>query len=271
MNVQGKVAIVTGAGSGIGQATAVELAERGVKAIGLVDRSENVLRVARTINDMAGGAVAEGMIGDTTDPDFRKKVFDLLQAKHGRVSICVPAAGITRDQLAVKVDKETGKAVCYPVENFRQVVEVNLIAPVYWAMELIARVAEDRAAKGLKRWDPDEGTQGTIVFIGSVSSQGNPGQVSYAATKAGLEGAAATLAKEATYHGVRAAVIHPGYTDTPMVRSLGEDFIEKSILPHTQLKRLIQPEEIADAIYFLISNSAVSGELWADAGWHPMA
>jgi NAD(P)-dependent dehydrogenase (short-subunit alcohol dehydrogenase family) len=220
---------------------------------------------------MAGGAVAEGMIGDTTDPDFRKKVFDLLQAKHGRVSICVPAAGITRDQLAVKVDKETGKAVCYPVEHFRQVVEVNLIAPVYWAMELIARVAEDRASKGLRRWDPDEGTQGTIVFIGSVSSQGNPGQVSYAATKAGLEGAAATLAKEATYHGVRAAVIHPGYTDTPMVRSLGEDFIEKSILPHTQLKRLIQPEEIADAIYFLISNSAVSGELWADAGWHPMA
>ena len=63
---------------------------------------------------MAGGAVAEGMIGDTTDPEFRRKVFDLLQAKHGIVSICVPAAGITRDQLAVKMDKETGKASIYP-------------------------------------------------------------------------------------------------------------------------------------------------------------
>ena len=56
-----------------------------------------------------------------------------------------------------------------------------------------------------------------------------------------------------------------------MVRALGEEYIQKNILPYTQLKRLIQPEEIADAIYFLISNSAVSGELWADAGWHPSA
>jgi NAD(P)-dependent dehydrogenase (short-subunit alcohol dehydrogenase family) len=112
---------------------------------------------------------------------------------------------------------------------------------------------------------------GTIVFIGSVSSQGNKGQIAYAATKAGLEGAAATLTKEAIYHGVKCAVIHPGFTDTPMVRALGEDHIAKYILPYTQLRRLIRPDEIADAICFLIANSAVSGELWADAGWHPTA
>jgi len=104
-----------------------------------------------------------------------------------------------------------------------------------------------------------------------VSSQGIPGQVSYSTTKAGLEGAAATLGKEASFHGIRTAVIHPGFTDTPMVRALGEEFIQKNILPYTQLRRLIRPEEIADAIYFLICNSAVSGELWADAGWHPTA
>ncbi len=271
MNVQGKVAVITGAGSGIGQAVAVELAERGVRALGLVDRSENVLRVARTINDMAGGAVAEGMIGDTTDAEFRRKVFDLLQAKHGNVSICVPAAGITRDQLAVKVDKETGKAAMYPYDNFRLVLDVNLAAPVYWAMEMIARIAEDRYRKGLKKWDASEGVQGTIVFIGSISSQGIPGQLAYGATKAALEGAARTLSKEAMYHGVRCAVIHPGFTDTQMVRALGEDYIQNNILPYTQLKRLIDPEEIADAIYFMICNSAVSGELWADAGWHPRA
>jgi 3-oxoacyl-[acyl-carrier protein] reductase len=271
MNVQGKVAIITGAGSGIGQAVASELAERGARALGLVDRSENVLRVARTINDLSGGPVAEGFVGDVTEEAFRRRTFDLMQSKHGVVSICIPAAGITRDQLAVKVDRETGRAVVYPIAAFREVVEVNLIAPVYWGMELIARIAEDRAKKGLRRWDPNEGIQGTIIFIGSVSSQGNPGQVAYAATKAGLEGAAATLAKECTYHGVRTAVIHPGYTDTPMVRALGEEFIRENILPHTQLGRLIRPEEIADAIYFLITNSAVSGELWADAGWHPTA
>jgi NAD(P)-dependent dehydrogenase (short-subunit alcohol dehydrogenase family) len=271
MNVRGKVAIITGAGSGIGQAVAAELAERGARAMGLVDRSENVLRVARTINDLSGGPVAEGFVGDVTDETFRRKTFDLIQSEHGVASICIPAAGITRDQLAVKVDRETGRAMVYPIESFRQVVEVNLIAPVFWAMEMIARIAEDRVKRGLKRWQPSEGIQGTVIFIGSVSSQGNPGQVSYAAAKAGLEGAAATLAKEATYHGVRAAVIHPGYTDTPMVRALGDEFIRENILPHTQLGRLIRPEEIADAIYFLITNSAVSGELWADAGWHPTA
>jgi len=271
MNVHGKVAIVTGAGSGIGQATAAELAHRGVRAIGLVDRSENVLRVARTINDMAGGAVAEGIIGDTTDPEFRRKAFDLMQTKHGVVQICVPAAGITRDRLAVKMSKETGRADIYPQDQFDLVVKVNLVAPIYWAMEMIARIAEDRLRRGLKKWEASEGVQGTVVFIGSISSQGIPGQISYSATKAGLEGAAATLAKETTYHGVRATVIHPGFTDTPMVRTLGEEYIQKNILPFTQLKRLIKPEEIADAIYFLISNSAVSGELWADAGWHPSA
>jgi NAD(P)-dependent dehydrogenase (short-subunit alcohol dehydrogenase family) len=183
----------------------------------------------------------------------------------------VPAAGITRDALAVKSDKETGKAVIYSVETFRGVLEVNLVAPVYWALEMVARIAEDRRRRGLGQWEPSEKLLGTVVFIGSVSSQGNKGQIAYAASKAGLEGAAATLMKEAIYHGVRCGVIHPGYTDTPMVRALGEESIARNILPYTQLRRLIRPDEIADAICFMISNSAVSGELWADAGWHPSA
>jgi NAD(P)-dependent dehydrogenase (short-subunit alcohol dehydrogenase family) len=110
-----------------------------------------------------------------------------------------------------------------------------------------------------------------VIFIGSVSSRGNKGQIAYAATKAGLEGAAATVMMEAVFHGIRCGVIHPGFTDTPMVRALGEKFIAEHIIPHTQLRRLIQPEEIADAICFMISNAAVSGSLWADAGWHPAA
>lgn len=271
MNIQGKSAIVTGAGSGIGQAVAVELAERGIKAVGLVDRNESVLKVARLINDRMDAPVAEALIGDASDPNFRQKTYDLMCAKYGPPSVCVPAAGIARDQLAVKLDKETGKAVIYPIEKFREVVEVNLIAPVYWAMEMVARIVEHRKSQGLGRWEASEGIQGTVIFIGSISSQGNPGQISYAAAKAALEGAAATLSKEAMYHGVRCAVIHPGFTDTPMVRSLGQEYIDKNIIPYTQLKRLIEPAEIADAIYFMICNSAVSGELWADAGWHPSA
>ncbi len=194
-----------------------------------------------------------------------------MSGKYGKVTLCVPAAGITRDDLAVRVDRETGKARIYPTETFRFVVEVNLIAPVYWALEMIGRIAEDRAARGLKRWAPDEHIQGSVVFIGSISSQGNRGQISYASTKAGLEGAAATIMKEAMFYGVRCSVIHPGFTDTPMVRSMGLDYVAKNILPYTQLGRLVAPEEIADAICFMLANSAVSGELWVDAGWHAPA
>jgi NAD(P)-dependent dehydrogenase (short-subunit alcohol dehydrogenase family) len=270
-NIHQKVAVVTGAASGIGEAVAKELAKRGAKAVLLVDRSDAVQELATSINKSMGRKVADAKVGDTTDEAFRKRVFNEAAEEHGLVSICVPAAGITRDSLAVKIDKETGKADIYPVETFRQVTEVNLIAPVYWGVEMVARIAEDRRQRGLKRWEPEETIQGVVVFLGSVSSQGNKGQISYAVTKAGLEGAAATLTKEAIFHGVRCAIIHPGFTDTPMARALGEDFLEKYVLPYTQLRRLIQPEEIADAICFMISNSAVSGELWADAGWHPPA
>lgn len=271
MRMEGKTAIVTGAASGIGEAVALELPRRGVKAVGLVDRSDAVLEVAKKINEKNGRAVADSFIGDATCEAFRARVYDQMVDKYGPPQICVPAAGITRDALSVKVDKATGKALVYPVKNFRDVLEVNLLAPIYWALEMVARIAEDRAHRGVGRWDPAETVQGTVVFIGSVSSQGNKGQIAYAVSKAGLEGAAATLMKESIYYGVRCAVIHPGFTDTPMVRALGEELIATNILPFTQLRRLIKPEEIADAICFLISNSAVSGELWADAGWHPSA
>lgn len=271
MEIAGKVAVITGAASGIGRAVAIDLARRNVRALALVDMGANIAAVADEVNAQTGHKVAIPFKGDTTDDAFRLSVFDKMAKDFEPVRMCVPAAGITRDDLAVRIDRETGKARIYPVELFKQVVNVNLIAPVYWALEMIGRIAEERAARGLKKWQPAEGMQGAIVFIGSVSSKGNRGQISYASTKAGLEGAAATIMQEAVFHGVRCGLIHPGYTDTPMVRALGEDFIGKHILPYTQLSRLIRPDEIADAICFMLSNSAVSGELWADAGWHAPA
>ncbi|WP_197530338.1 SDR family NAD(P)-dependent oxidoreductase [Bythopirellula polymerisocia] len=271
MKINDRVALVTGAGSGIGAAVSLELAKRGARTVVLVDRRDQVYELADSINSEVGRQVAEVKVGDTTNDTFRTQVYEDVMERHGVVSICVPAAGITRDALAVKLDKQTGRAEPYSVKSFREVTEVNLIAPIYWAIEMVAKLAENRWQKGLKQWQPEEEVQGTIMFIGSVSSQGNKGQISYAATKAGLEGAAATLTKEAMYYGVRCGIIHPGFTDTPMLRSLGEEYIAKYVLPYTQLRRLIRPDEIADAICFMISNSAVSGQLWADAGWHPQA
>jgi 3-oxoacyl-[acyl-carrier protein] reductase len=270
MEIAGKVAVITGAASGIGRAVSLQLAQRNIRALGLVDRGENIDAVAEEVNQQAGRKVAYPYKGDVTDSKFRASVYDSM-GKIDTVRMCVPAAGITRDELAVRIDKTTGKSRIYAEELFKQVIDVNLVAPVYWALEMIGRIAEQRAAQGLKKWQPAEGMQGAIVFIGSISSQGNRGQISYASTKAGLEGAAATIMKEAVFHGVRAGVIHPGFTDTPMVRALGDDYVNKNILPFTQLGRLIRPEEIADAICFMLTNSAVSGELWADAGWHAPA
>ncbi len=271
MRIRDKVAVVTGGASGIGRAVSLELARRGVKKIAVIDQSEQTDVIVEQVNNEADRDVAVAYRGDVTDDAFRIRVYDEICAKYGVVSICIPAAGITRDALAVKVNGELGKAVMYPKEHFELVVNVNLIAPIYWAMEMISRVAEDRSLRGLKKWHPDEHVQGTIIFIGSVSSQGVKGQISYASTKAGLGGAASTLTKEAIFYGIRCGVIHPGFTDTPMVRALGDEYIENNILPDTQISRLIRPDEIADAICFMISNSIVSGQLWADAGWHPSA
>ena len=114
----------------------------------------------------------------------------------------------------------------YPVEDFLTVLKVNLVAPTYWALEMVAKIAESRRARGLKRWAPPEHVEGAVIFIGSVSSHGIAGQIAYSATKAGLDGVNATLMKEAIYYGVRCAVIHPGFTDTPMVRALGDEYID---------------------------------------------
>jgi 3-oxoacyl-[acyl-carrier protein] reductase len=271
MEFHGKIAVITGAASGIGRATCEAMIKQGIHAIAAVDRSDAVHGEAKRINGMCGRDVIYPYTGDVTSDLFRREVFTDLNARFGAVQICVPAAGITRDRLAVKIDKATGRADLYSRKDLEDVFAINLVAPILWAMECVASVAEDRFKRGLGRWEPIEGTQGAIVFIGSVSSTGNKGQISYATAKAGLEGAQATLAKEAIFYGMRCSIIHPGYTDTPMVQALGDDLVQNHILPQTQLRRLLRPDEIADAICFMLRNSAVSGSLWVDAGWHPAA
>lgn len=269
LDLSTKTAIVTGGARGIGRATCLALAREGIRAVALVDMSDELPVVAKEANRHFNRDVFVPFNGDVTDPAFRRRVFDEMERRYDCVSICVPAAGITKDRLAVKLDKDSGRVDMYPERDFQRVMDIDLIAPVYWAMETVASVAKFRRKCGLKKWEPSEALQGCVVFIGSVSSSGNRGQISYATAKAGLEGAQATLAAEAIFYGVRSAIIHPGYTDTGMVGALGDGFVAEHILPYTQLRRLIMPEEIADAICFMIRNAAVSGQLWVDAGWHP--
>ncbi len=273
MDVVNKVAVVTGGASGIGQATCTKLGREGVKAIAVVDMSPATHAFCEQVNRQLTREILVPFPGDVVDPQFREHVFTTMEERFGCVQLCVPAAGITLDRLGVKISQNNGtpKLDMYSEADFRRVLEVDLIAPIYWALRCVGSVALQRAKRGLKQWVPEEMVQGAVVLIGSVSSAGNRGQIAYATAKAGLEGAQATLAKEAIFHGVRCAIIHPGFTDTPMVRAMGEELIRDYVLPHTQLKRLIRPDEIAEAICFLLRNSSVSGSLWADAGWHPTA
>lgn len=266
-----RVAVITGGASGIARAVARQLAREGVRAVAIVDLSDAVEEAAEEINTALGRQVVLPFKGDVTSSEFRAEVFAEMKRRFGGVQICVPAAGIVRDGLAVKIDKETRRAKLYDQKLMEQTIAVNLIAATYWALETVASVAESRAAAGVGAWSGEEEVQGEVVFIGSISSAGNKGQIAYAASKAALEGVQATLAKEAIFYGVRVAIVHPGFTDTPMVRAMNPSIIKEHVLPRTQLGRLLRAEEVADAICFMIRNPAVSGALWADAGWHPAA
>ncbi|MFC6672982.1 SDR family NAD(P)-dependent oxidoreductase [Marinobacterium aestuariivivens] len=166
MEIRDKVAVITGAASGIGYATALELARRGCKAILMVDLTDQVETNADQVNAELGRDVAFAFRGNVTDPAFRQEVFDAARDRFGLVSICIPAAGITRDDLAVRLDKATGKAQIYEQERFQLVIDVNLIAPVYWSLEMVARIAEDRFAGGLRSGTP------TKAFRAPWSSSG---------------------------------------------------------------------------------------------------
>src|SRR5512144_2418311 len=121
MEFTNRVAVITGGGSGIGRAVAAAMARRGVAAVALVDMSEAVEDVAEKLNAEAGRVFAIPFQGNTTDEKFRASVFDAISRKYGAVSMCVPAAGITRDDLAIRVDKVSGKAHIYPLEQFKLV------------------------------------------------------------------------------------------------------------------------------------------------------
>src|SRR2546428_7757480 len=155
MNTKGAVAVIAGAAGGIGRALALELVKRKAAALALVDQSDAVHEIAKALNEVTGNPVAFGYSGDVSNEDFRRKVYQQMMEKSGRVNICVPAAGITRDSLAVKIEKETKKVSIFPIDTFRQVKEGNLVSPVLWAMESVSRIAEMRAWQAVQQPEPD--------------------------------------------------------------------------------------------------------------------
>ncbi len=270
MHIENQVAVVTGAAGGIGKAVAHRLAKGGVTAIGMVDLTNEVDNAVAEVNTEAQRQVAVGFEGDVTCSVFRTDVFRQM-AGYGTVRICVPAAGILRDALAVKVDHESGEPKLYDEGLFRTVMEINLIHPIYWSMAMLAEVARDRTTRGLAKWTSKEDFQGAAILIGSVSCRGNRGQISYASAKAGLNAAAKTLNMEGAAFGVQVKVLHPGFVATPMLEQLPDGMFEERLRQAVPIDRTIEPAEIAEAVVVLIENPAVSGPVWVDGGVPPLA
>jgi 3-oxoacyl-[acyl-carrier protein] reductase len=239
-----KVAVVTGAGRGIGRAVALRLAADGCDVVVNYSHSagpaEEVVRECDRL-----GARAVAMQADVADHDEAKALIDAAVDRFGTIDVLVNNAGITRDGLLVRMSPE----------DFERVVRVNLEG-TFFCMKHASRLM-------LKRH------RGAIVNIASiVGITGNAGQVNYAASKAGVIGMTKTAARELASRGVRVNAVAPGFIDTDMTRALSDDAreaLEQKIL----LSRLGKPEDIAAAVAFLASDDAsyITGQvLCVDGG-----
>jgi NAD(P)-dependent dehydrogenase (short-subunit alcohol dehydrogenase family) len=251
MELTGKIAIVTGAASGLGETIARRLV-RGHAVVALVDKSDSVLQLEQELR-AEPDAVAVAFCGDVTDAAFRRHVFESMSA-YGLVRILIPCAGITGNGFLVAQDRARGKFVLYDDAEYDRVVAINQKAPTFWAAEMISRIAAYRKSAQLADWSLPEEQQGVIVFFGSiVGDDGNLGQVAYGETKAALDNLRKTLNKEARKHGVFATIVKPGFVDTPMVRAVPAKVLDK-IIAQIPIGRLLQPDEIADVVVDLIRN-----------------
>ncbi len=233
MNLEGQVALVTGASRGIGKAIAEQLAARGVKVIGTATTEKG----AQAISDYLG-ANGEGVALNVTDADSIAAVLKHIDSTYGQLDILVNNAGITRDNLLMRMKDD----------EWDSVMDTNLKS-VY------------RLSKGVMRGMMKR-RQGRIINISSVvGTTGNPGQANYCAAKAGLAGFTKALAKEIAARGITVNCVAPGFIDTDMTKTLTDDQ-KQAIFANIPASRLGQPEEIAAAVVFLASPGAayITGE-----------
>jgi len=240
--LENKVAVVTGAGRGIGEAIARRLAGEGA-AIAVCDvMLDTAQQVATSLGK--SGTKANAYAVNVTDSKQVKEVCDKIVADFGRVDILVNNAGITRDGLLLRMSDEDWDAV----------LGVNLKGAFLFTRSLCRTMLQQRS--------------GVIVNIASiVGMTGNAGQANYSASKAGLIGFTKTIAKELASRGIRSNAVAPGFIKTPMTDKLGEE-ARKALTDYIALKRLGLPEDVANVVLFLASDLSgyVTGQVIAVDG-----
>ncbi|MFC4821893.1 3-oxoacyl-ACP reductase FabG [Dokdonella ginsengisoli] len=232
--LEGEVALVTGASRGIGAAIADELAERGAKVIGTATTEAG----AQAIGERLAARGGAGRVLNVTDGAAVEGLIEAIGKESGAVSILVNNAGITRDQLLMRMKDEDWQAI----------LDTNLTS-VYRTSKAVLR--------GMMK-----ARKGRIISIASVIGLvGNPGQANYAAAKAGIIAFSKSLAREIGSRGITVNVVAPGFIDTDMTRSLPEEQ-RTALLGQIALGRLGEAQDIAKAVAFLASPAAayITGE-----------
>lgn len=228
MNLENQVALVTGASRGIGKAIALELARQGAKVVGTATSESGAQAISGYLAEFGG----QGLVLDVTDAARCTAVMDEIQKTFGAVAILVNNAGITQDNLAMRMKDE----------EWDSVIATNLTA--------VGRLSR-LVLRGMMK-----AKQGRIINITSVvGSSGNPGQMNYAAAKAGVAGMTRALAREIGSRNITVNCVAPGFIDTDMTKGLGEGQHE-ALLTQIPLGRLGQPEDIAHAVAFLAGPTA---------------
>ncbi len=242
MNIQGQAALVTGGGSGLGEATARELARLGAKVAVLDINLANAQHVAADI----GGVAIQC---DITDGARLQAAIDAAAASHGPARILAHIAGIGA---AKRVIGKDGNAA--PLEDFARLINVNLIG-TYNAARLFA-------AACAKLEPLEDGERGVMVFTASVAAfDGQVGQQAYSASKGGVVGMTLPMARDLAQHGIRVCTIAPGLFATPLMRTLPEP-VQQSLAASIPFPpRLGKPEEFAQLAAHIVTNTHLNGEV----------
>ena len=249
MNIQGQAALVTGGASGLGEATARELARLGAR-VAVLDLNQALAeQVAAAINAEHGEGRAVACQCDITSADSMAAAIARAAERHGPARILMNIAGIGTAKRIVQKDGSPA-----PLEDFARVVNINLVG-TYNASRLFA-------AECARLAPLEDGERGVMVFTASVAAfDGQVGQQAYSASKGGVVGMTLPMARDLAQHGIRVCTIAPGLFATPLMKQLPEP-VQQSLAASIPFPpRLGKPEEFAQLAAHIVTNTHLNGEV----------
>jgi NAD(P)-dependent dehydrogenase (short-subunit alcohol dehydrogenase family) len=242
MKILGHAAIVTGGGSGLGEAVARELSRLGARVAVLDMNAANAQRVAAEIGGVA-------VVADITDSASLSAALDAAEAAHGVARIVMNIAGIGSAKRVVGRDGEPA-----PLEDFERVIRINLVGTYNVVRLTAARIA--------KLATLDDGERGVMLMTASVAAfDGQVGQEAYSASKGGIVALTLPLARDLAQHGIRVCTVAPGLFATPLMQQLPLE-VQQSLAASIPFpKRLGQPDEFAALAAHIVTNGHLNGEV----------